>query len=138
MRLLHQRHHHDRDRTAGADAAGQSQRDRRRAGRAASVPMRLAGANPARGRPRHRRTGGLIMTSIPVSLAANPRLSQWVSFDTDGVVTLRTGKVELGQGAVTAIAAIAAKELGIDLDRIRMTPADTAVSPDEGYTSGSF
>ncbi|WP_315833763.1 xanthine dehydrogenase family protein molybdopterin-binding subunit [Bradyrhizobium prioriisuperbiae] len=78
------------------------------------------------------------MTDLPISLKANPRLDQWVSFDTDGVVTLRTGKVEIGQGAVTAIAAIAAKELGIDLDHIRMTPADTAVSPDEGYTSGSF
>jgi nicotinate dehydrogenase subunit B len=78
------------------------------------------------------------MTGLPANLAANPRLGQWVSFDTDNVVTLRSGKVEIGQGALTAIAAIAAKELGVDVDGIRMAPADTNVSPDEGYTSGSF
>jgi nicotinate dehydrogenase subunit B len=78
------------------------------------------------------------MSALPANLAANPSLSRWVSFDTPGVVGLRTGKVELGQGAVTAIAAIAAKELGVDLESIHMEPADTARSPDEGYTAGSF
>jgi CO/xanthine dehydrogenase Mo-binding subunit len=78
------------------------------------------------------------MSALPANLAANPLLNRWVSFDTDGVVSLRTGKVELGQGAVTAIAAIAAKELGVDLESVHMEPADTARSPDEGYTAGSF
>jgi nicotinate dehydrogenase subunit B len=78
------------------------------------------------------------MSALPANLAANPRLDRWVSFDTDGVVRLRTGKVELGQGAVTAIAAIAAKELGVGLESIQMEPADTRTSPDEGYTAGSF
>jgi nicotinate dehydrogenase subunit B len=78
------------------------------------------------------------MSALPANLAANPLLNRWVSFDTDRVVTLRTGKVELGQGAVTAIAAIAAKELGVDLESIHMEPADTKRSPDEGYTAGSF
>jgi nicotinate dehydrogenase subunit B len=78
------------------------------------------------------------MTALPANLAANPVLNRWVSFETDSVATLRTGKVELGQGAVTAIAAIAAKELGVDLESIVMAPADTARSPDEGLTAGSF
>jgi nicotinate dehydrogenase subunit B len=78
------------------------------------------------------------MSASPANLAANPLLNRWVSFDTDGVVALRSGKVELGQGAVTAIAAIAAKELGVDLESIHMEPADTNRSPDEGYTAGSF
>jgi nicotinate dehydrogenase subunit B len=78
------------------------------------------------------------MSALPANLAANPLLERWVSFDTQGVVTLRTGKVELGQGAVTAIAAIAAKELGVDLESVEMEPADTRRSPDEGYTAGSF
>src|ERR1700716_1040588 len=78
------------------------------------------------------------MSALPANLAANPLLNRWVSFDADGVVSLRTGKVELGQGAVTAIAAIAAKELGVDLETIHMEPADTKASPDEGYTAGSF
>src|SRR4051812_49368085 len=75
---------------------------------------------------------------LPMNLAANPVLDRWVSFETDSVVSLRTGKVEIGQGAVTAIAAIAAKELGVELDMIHMLPADTDRSPDEGYTAGSF
>jgi CO/xanthine dehydrogenase Mo-binding subunit len=78
------------------------------------------------------------MSALPADLAANPLLSRWISFDTHGIVRLRTGKVELGQGAVTAIAAIAAKELGVDLEVIQMEPADTNLSPDEGYTAGSF
>jgi nicotinate dehydrogenase subunit B len=78
------------------------------------------------------------MSALPANLAANPLLDRWVSFETDGVVSLRTGKVELGQGAMTAIAAIAAKELGVDLESIHMEPADTSRSPDEGYTAGSF
>jgi nicotinate dehydrogenase subunit B len=78
------------------------------------------------------------MTQLPASLAANPRLDSWLSFDTDGIVVVRTGKVELGQGAVSAIAAIAAKELSIDIANISMPAADTNVSPDEGYTAGSF
>ncbi|MDB5616523.1 molybdopterin cofactor-binding domain-containing protein [Tardiphaga sp.] len=78
------------------------------------------------------------MTQLPVNLALNPRLNRWVSIDSPDFITIRTGKVELGQGAVTAIAAIAAKELGVELERILMQPADTDVSPDEGYTAGSF
>ena len=75
---------------------------------------------------------------LPANLAANPQLNRWVSIDAAGLFTIRTGKVELGQGVMTAIAAIAAKELCVDLDRIRMSPADTGISPDEGYTAGSF
>jgi CO/xanthine dehydrogenase Mo-binding subunit len=78
------------------------------------------------------------MSALPANLTANPLLNRWVSFDTEGVVRLRTGKVELGQGAVTAIAAIAAKELGVDLESLQMEATDTATSPDEGYTAGSF
>src|SRR5262249_36002568 len=51
---------------------------------------------------------------------------------------VRSGKVELGQGNTTAIAAIAAAELGLRLDQLRIVPADTSASPDEGFTAGSF
>jgi nicotinate dehydrogenase subunit B len=78
------------------------------------------------------------MSTLPANLALNPRLDRWVSIDGPDFITIRTGKVELGQGAVTAIAAIAARELGVDLHRILMQPADTENSPDEGYTAGSF
>src|SRR3974390_2812066 len=75
---------------------------------------------------------------LPVSLAANPRLSSWIKFATDGGVTLSPGKVEIGQGIVTALAQIAADELDVDIARIRMVRASTAASPNEGVTSGSL
>jgi nicotinate dehydrogenase subunit B len=61
-----------------------------------------------------------------------------VQFEADGTVSVTTGKVELGQGILTALAQIAAEELGVPLERIRMLPASTAYSPDEGVTSGSL
>jgi nicotinate dehydrogenase subunit B len=74
----------------------------------------------------------------PGSLRGNPRLSQWLGFEADGSVTVRSGKVEIGQGILTALAQIVARELGVPLDRIRMAPARTGTHPDEGVTSGSL
>jgi CO/xanthine dehydrogenase Mo-binding subunit len=78
------------------------------------------------------------MTPLPSSLAANPRLADWVSVAADGTVTVRVGKVELGQGILTALAQLAAEELDVDLARLRMAPAGTAAGPDEGVTAGSL
>jgi nicotinate dehydrogenase subunit B len=71
------------------------------------------------------------------SLAANPVLGDWLRIGPEGVVQVRSGKVELGQGVLTALAQIAAEELDVDLSRIRMVPAATDLSPDEGFTAGS-
>jgi CO/xanthine dehydrogenase Mo-binding subunit len=75
---------------------------------------------------------------MPANLAKNPRLSRWLSLRLDGKVEIFSGKVELGQGILTALAQIAAEELDVDPARITMAPADTARSPDEGVTSGSL
>ena len=75
---------------------------------------------------------------LPVSLAANPLLSSWVQFSSEGQVTVSPGKVEIGQGIVTALAQIAADELDVDIGRVQMIPASTAASPNEGVTSGSL
>ncbi len=74
---------------------------------------------------------------LPPSLAANPALRDWLDFGADGVVTIRSGKVEYGQGVWTALAQIAADELDVALGRVRVAPVSTAGSPDEGVTSGS-
>ena len=55
-----------------------------------------------------------------------------------GIVEVSPGKVEIGQGILTALAQIAADELDVDLARVRMVPASTAMSPNEGVTSGSL
>jgi CO/xanthine dehydrogenase Mo-binding subunit len=74
----------------------------------------------------------------PGSLQKNPRLSQWLRVNRDGTVSVFTGKVEIGQGILTALAQIASEELGVAPERIRMVAADTSLSPDEGVTSGSL
>jgi len=76
--------------------------------------------------------------SLPASLRGNPRLSRWLRFRADGVVEVRSGKVEIGQGILTALAQIVADELDIAPARITMMPASTAESPNEGVTSGSL
>ena len=76
--------------------------------------------------------------TLPVSLVANPRLSSWIRFSKEGRVTVSPGKVEIGQGIVTALAQIAADELDVDIGRVQMVRASTAASPNEGVTSGSL
>ena len=78
------------------------------------------------------------MSECPANLKANPVLSSWLRLDDQPRVGVRSGKVELGQGATTALAMIAATELGLELDQIDIMAADTAHGPDEGYTAGSF
>ncbi|MCU0887701.1 MAG: molybdopterin-dependent oxidoreductase, partial [Rubritepida sp.] len=89
--------------------------------------MGFPAAAPADGRPR-----------LPGSLHANRRLSQWLGFDADGTVTLKPGKVEIGQGILTALSQIAADELDVAIERIRLQPTATPDSPNEGVTSGSL
>ena len=75
--------------------------------------------------------------ALPGMLADNPKLSRWVSFGTPGKVTIGTGRVELGQGVLTAMAQVAAEELDVTLERIKVTSGDTEGTPNEGYTAGS-
>jgi nicotinate dehydrogenase subunit B len=76
--------------------------------------------------------------ALPFSLAANPTLSSWIRFSGQGQVMVSPGKVEIGQGIVTALAQIAADELDVDIGRVQMVRASTAGSPNEGVTSGSL
>ncbi len=80
----------------------------------------------------------MIANALPISLQDNPHLSKWISFETPGRVRVATGKVELGQGILTAVAQMAADELNIDPARIDVASGDTAVTPSEGYTAGSM
>jgi nicotinate dehydrogenase subunit B len=65
-------------------------------------------------------------------------LSSWIKISAEGHVVVSPGKVEIGQGIVTALAQIAADELDLELGRVRMVRATTAGSPNEGVTSGSL
>ena len=54
------------------------------------------------------------------SLVRNPRLGAWLTIRPDGRVLVRSGKVELGQGVLTALAQIAADELDVDVTRVEL------------------
>ena len=67
----------------------------------------------------------------------NEPLSERFHLGGDGVVTVLTSKVEVGQGARTQITQAAAEEFRLPVDRIRLIMADTQLCPDDGGTAGS-
>jgi nicotinate dehydrogenase subunit B len=72
----------------------------------------------------------------PGSLATSPYLDAWIRIDADGI-TAFTGKAELGQGFKTAFQQIAAEELDVPFEAIKVVTADTGRTANEGYTAGS-
>ena len=74
---------------------------------------------------------------LPGSLGKTPMLDSWLRIAGDGAITIFTGKAELGQGLKTALTQLAAEELMVAPEAIRLVTADTALTPDEGYTAGS-
>jgi CO/xanthine dehydrogenase Mo-binding subunit len=78
------------------------------------------------------------MTDLPGSLKRNASLDVWVRVDPHDTVTVRTGKVEIGQGILTALTLIAAEELDLDPHRVRIETAATGRSPNELITAGSM
>jgi CO/xanthine dehydrogenase Mo-binding subunit len=74
---------------------------------------------------------------LPGPLADNPNLDRWLAFPAPGKIIVNTGRVEIGQGVLTAMAQIAADELDVDMGRIIIRSGDTDLTPNEGYTAGS-
>ena len=72
------------------------------------------------------------------SLENSPNLDEWIVFEDDGRVTVRSGKVDIGQHVSTAVATIAAEELDIEPACIDVPIAITGIAPNEGITSGSM
>lgn len=75
---------------------------------------------------------------LPGALQQTPDLDAWIRIEPTDTITVFTGKVEIGQGIKTAVAQLAAEELDVTLERIRVVMADTALTPDEGVTAGSM
>ncbi len=75
--------------------------------------------------------------SPPGSLKTSPYLDSWIRIDADGSITVFTGKAELGQGFKTAFQQIAAEELDVPFASLKVVTADTKLTANEGYTSGS-
>jgi nicotinate dehydrogenase subunit B len=71
----------------------------------------------------------------PVSLTD---VESFIAIGRDGKITVYCGHVDLGTGVQTAIAQIAAEELDVPFGRVTVIQGDTALTPDQGITSGSF
>jgi len=64
-------------------------------------------------------------------------ISSWLHINDDGIVTVFTGKVEVGQNTRTTLAQSVADELRVPLASIRMVMGDTALTPFDMGTFGS-
>ena len=71
----------------------------------------------------------------PVALTA---VDTFLAIDAAGLVTVYSGKVDLGTGVRTALAQIVADELDVPFNRIEIVQGDTALTPDQGPTFGSL
>jgi CO/xanthine dehydrogenase Mo-binding subunit len=69
--------------------------------------------------------------------ASSNQLDAWLSINADGTVIANTGKCELGQGLFTAQTQLIAEELSVPFNRVKLIQCDTALTPDQGTTSGA-
>lgn len=79
----------------------------------------------------------MTQSSVPLGIVKNPSLHLWLSFDKPDIITLHSGKVELGQGVQIALQQIACDALGVDPDQLLFEGGNTLLGPDEGHTAGS-
>ena len=94
----------------------------------AIVGFRVGGGNPAYGQ-----FGQAPLTGAPPM----DQVDSWLAIGADGRITAFSGKEELGQGISTAQQQLVAEELSVPFDRVTLIYCDTALTPDQAYTSGS-
>ena len=63
--------------------------------------------------------------------------SATVKLNADGSLNVLTSTVEMGQGAKTTLALIAAEEAGLPLEQVRVSEPDTSVTPFDTMTAAS-
>lgn len=76
-------------------------------------------------------------TPLPGSLKDSPYLDAWIRIEGNGAITIFTGKAELGQGIKTALLQVAAEQLDVPFESLKLQTADTALTANEGFTAGS-
>jgi nicotinate dehydrogenase subunit B len=115
---------------------------------------RILGLKPSRRQFLQGMGGLLVAVSLPVTLEQQTVLAQssgpfgpltvppnlidsWLAVGKDGLVTIYTGKVELGTGTLTATRQIVAEELDVAYASTRIIQAITGETVDQTYTAGS-
>jgi CO/xanthine dehydrogenase Mo-binding subunit len=75
----------------------------------------------------------------PAEKTVSPdRVDGFLGIDADGSVLAYSGKVDLGTGVLTALTQIVAEELDVPMNHVTVVQGDTALTPDQGTTSGSL
>ncbi len=80
----------------------------------------------------------LVPRGADAKTVAADEVDAFLAIDTQGLVTVYSGKVDLGTGVRTALTQIAAEELDVPLARVNVIEGDTALTPDQGPTYGSL
>lgn len=93
-------------------------------------------------RKKFRRRGvGISTVMYGVGMGAKAPLldkaGAYLKLEADGSVTVAVGNTEMGQGATTVLAQIAAETLGVKLSDVQLAPVDTSRVPDSGPTVAS-
>jgi nicotinate dehydrogenase subunit B len=65
------------------------------------------------------------------------QVDSWIAIDADNRASLKSGRVELGQGSSTGLLMLAAEELNMDMGQMVFVRNDTNVTPNTGETSAS-
>ena len=81
---------------------------------------------------------GSLMSNDAHAATSELAVDSWIVLDNKAIVTIYSGKVELGTGVQTALMQIVAEELFVGLDRVEFVQGDTSLTPgDQGFTAGS-
>ena len=88
---------------------------------------------------------GVAATNARAQSAINPsgnvdntQVDNWIAIGADESITVLSGKCEFGQGLRTVQLQLAAEELSVPMERITLVLCRTGVTPNQGYTAGSF
>jgi nicotinate dehydrogenase subunit B len=83
--------------------------------------------------------GALIVRFDAFAESAVPlnQVDSWVGIGADGTVVGYTGRCEFGQGFDTVQYQLVAEEMNVPIERVRLFVCDTAITPDQGVSSGS-
>lgn len=88
--------------------------------------------------PNKRRGKGLALMWKAPAMPGNAGSSAWIELSEDGMLTLGVGAQDIGQGAFTVIAQMAAAAFGVPYESVRLAaPVDTRYSPYEWQTVAS-
>jgi isoquinoline 1-oxidoreductase len=84
-----------------------------------------------------RDTFKLLELQAPQGRSLPTEFNAFLQIAEDGSVNCYTGKIEMGQGAITSLAQIMADELEVSFESVKMVMGDTDLCPWDGGTNGS-